>query len=50
VWPCRADELVGRETEPVRSPGSGDSSRELVEMAGVWELGLAPLRVGRFIL
>lgn len=31
MWPCRVGELVGRETEQVRSPGTGASSREYLQ-------------------
>jgi hypothetical protein len=40
---------AGQETEQVRSPGAGDSSRELLAAMGAQEHGLAPLRVGGFI-
>ena len=42
-------QVVGQKTEPVRSPGAGASSRELLAAAGAREHGFAPLRVGRFI-
>ena len=50
MWLPRAGKLAGQETERVRSPGAGASSRELLAAAAeVRECGLAPLRVGRFI-
>ena len=50
MGPCRAGELAGQETEQVRSPGAGASSRELLAVAGAQKHDLALLRVGRFIL
>jgi hypothetical protein len=50
MWLPRAGKLAGQETERVRSPGAGASSRELLAAAAeVRECGLAPLRVVRFI-
>ena len=49
LWPYRARELKAKETRQVRLPGIGARPRDLAEVAGAQELGMAPLRVGGFI-
>lgn len=49
LWPLKAGELAGLRDGASEITWCGASSRELLAAAGVQELGLVPLRVGKFI-